>query len=54
MEWWVGATIVPGLLLVVYTLTDSSIAPNGWATHYKIVTLVLGLAFLYAAFYVEE
>ncbi|KAH7158973.1 major facilitator superfamily-domain-containing protein [Fusarium sp. MPI-SDFR-AT-0072] len=53
MDWWGVGTIVPGLLLVVYSLTDSSHAPNGWATPYIIVTLILGVMFLASAWYVE-
>ncbi|KAJ0386926.1 hypothetical protein COL922a_003402 [Colletotrichum nupharicola] len=53
MDWWGVATIVPGLLLVVYAITDSSHAPQGWASPQIIVTLVLGVAFLVGAWYVE-
>ncbi|KAL0943024.1 MFS multidrug transporter [Colletotrichum truncatum] len=53
MDWWGVATIVPGLLLVVYAITDSSQAPNGWASPQIIVTLILGAAFLVGAWYVE-
>ncbi|KAL4732640.1 hypothetical protein ACLX1H_001658 [Fusarium chlamydosporum] len=54
MDWWGVGTIVPGLLLIVYSLTDSSHAPDGWATPYIIVTLILGVLFLIAAWYVEN
>ncbi|OLN87008.1 Drug resistance protein YOR378W-like 5 [Colletotrichum chlorophyti] len=54
MDWWGVATIVPGLLLVVYAITDSSHAPNGWASPQIIVTLILGVALLVAAWYVES
>lgn len=53
MDWWGVATIVPGLLLVIYSLTDSSHAPQGWKTPYVIVTLILGVAFLLGAWYVQ-
>ncbi|KAH8706293.1 major facilitator superfamily domain-containing protein [Ilyonectria robusta] len=53
MDWWGIATIVPGLLLIVYAITDSSHAPQGWKTPYIIVTLVLGVLFLIGAWYVE-
>ncbi|KAF9880575.1 major facilitator superfamily transporter [Colletotrichum karsti] len=53
MDWWGVATIVPGLLLLVYAITDSSHAPQGWASPQIIVTLVLGVALLVAAWYVE-
>jgi MFS family permease len=46
-------TIVPGLLLLVFAITDGAHAPNGWATSYIIVTFVLGVLFLAAAVYVE-
>ncbi|KAI3546921.1 major facilitator superfamily transporter [Colletotrichum filicis] len=54
MDWWGVATIVPGLLLVVYAITDSSHAPQGWASPQILVTLILGVAFLVAAWYVES
>ncbi|KAK2059011.1 major facilitator superfamily transporter [Colletotrichum caudatum] len=54
MDWWGVATIVPGLLLVVYAITDSSHAPGGWASPQILVTLLLGVAFLGAAWYVES
>ncbi|KAK7424249.1 hypothetical protein QQX98_000517 [Neonectria punicea] len=53
MDWWGFATIVPGLLLIVYSITDSSHAPDGWKTPYIIVTLILGICFLVGAWYVE-
>lgn len=54
MDWWGAATIVPGLLLVVYAITDSSHAPQGWASPQILVTLILGVVFLVAAWYVES
>ncbi|OHE91327.1 major facilitator superfamily transporter [Colletotrichum orchidophilum] len=54
MDWWGAATIVPGLLLVVYAITDSSHAPQGWASPQILVTLILGVALLVAAWYVES
>jgi len=53
MDYLGVATIVPGLLLVVFAITDGAHAPNGWATSYIIVTFVLGVLFLAAAMYVE-
>ncbi|GME22039.1 Efflux pump antibiotic resistance protein [Neofusicoccum parvum] len=53
MDWWGLVTIVPGLLLVVFAITDSSHAPQRWATPYIIVTFVIGVLCLCAAFYVE-
>ncbi|MCJ1419314.1 hypothetical protein MMC32_005668 [Xylographa parallela] len=45
--------IVSGLILVVFAVTDSSSAPEGWATPYVLVTLVLGIIVLGGAFYIE-
>lgn len=53
MDWLGVATIVPGLILVVYALTDGSHAPQGWRTPYIIATFVLGALLLCAAVYVE-
>ncbi|MCJ1437827.1 hypothetical protein MMC27_007214 [Xylographa pallens] len=53
MDWLGAASIVPGLILVVFAVTDSSHAPNGWKTLYVYVTLILGTALLCAAFYIE-
>ncbi|KAK9774620.1 putative Major facilitator superfamily (MFS) profile domain-containing protein [Seiridium cardinale] len=53
MDWLGVATIVPGLVLVVYALTDGSHAPNGWKTPYVIVTFVVGVVLLGIAVYIE-
>jgi MFS family permease len=53
MDWWGCLTIVPGLLLVVFAITDGSHAPNGWRTPYILVTFLAGISLLCAAFYVE-
>lgn len=53
MDWWGLCTTVPGLMLVIYAITDSSHAPNGWASPQIIVTFVIGILFLAAAVYVE-
>jgi MFS family permease len=53
MDYLGMATIVPGLLLVVFAITDGGHAPQGWRTPYIIVTFVLGVLFLAAAVYVE-
>ncbi|KAI1075195.1 MFS general substrate transporter [Whalleya microplaca] len=53
MDWWGVCTIVPGLVLVVYALTDGGNAPNGWRTPYVYVTFILGGLLLAAAVYVE-
>ncbi|KNG48603.1 MFS general substrate transporter [Stemphylium lycopersici] len=53
MDWWGTATVVPGLVLVVFALTDGSHAPQGWATPYIPVTFVIGWLFLGAFIYIE-
>lgn len=53
MDYLGMATIVPGLLLVVFAITDGAHAPNGWRTSYIIVTFVVGVLLLAAAIYVE-
>jgi MFS family permease len=53
MDWWGVATIVPGVALVVYALTDGSHAPQGWRTPYIIVTFVIGALLLCVAVYIE-
>ncbi|OAA54667.1 membrane transporter [Cordyceps fumosorosea ARSEF 2679] len=53
MDWLGAATIVPGLTLVVFALTDGGQAPQGWKTPYIYVLLVVGLLFLAAAVYVQ-
>ena len=53
MDWLGSLTIVPGLLLVVYALTDSSHAPKRWGTPYIYATLILGVLLLCGAVYIE-
>lgn len=53
MDWLGVFTIVPGLMLVVFAITDSSHAPEGWKTSYIYVTFLLGCLFLGGAIYVE-
>ncbi|EMD58837.1 hypothetical protein GGP41_000644 [Bipolaris sorokiniana] len=53
MDWWGTATVVPGLVLVIFALTDGSHAPQGWATPYIPVTFILGWIFLGAFVYIE-
>ena len=53
MDWLGFLNIVPGLILVVFVITDSSHAPDGWRTPYVYVTFVLGALFLSVAVYVE-
>ena len=53
MDWPGASLIVSGLILVVFAITDSSGAPNGWRTPYIYVLLIVGSLLLGAAFYVE-
>ncbi|KAF5001495.1 hypothetical protein FDECE_10933 [Fusarium decemcellulare] len=53
MDWPGVATIVPGLILLVYAVTDSSHAQNGWASPQIIVTFVASACFLALAVYIE-
>lgn len=54
MDWWGLCTIVPGIALVSYVLTDANHAPNGWKTPYVYICLILGCLFLAAAVYVQK
>ncbi|KAF4595372.1 drug resistance protein [Ophiocordyceps camponoti-floridani] len=51
MDWLGVVTIVPGLVLVIFALTDGGHAPDGWRTPYIYTTLCLGIVFLAAAVY---
>ncbi|KAI1340628.1 major facilitator superfamily domain-containing protein [Xylariaceae sp. FL0016] len=53
MDWLGAATIVPGLVLVVYALTDGGSAPDGWRTPYIYVTFVIGGLLLCTSVYIE-
>ncbi|KAK5988070.1 Efflux pump terJ-like protein [Cladobotryum mycophilum] len=53
MDWYGVCTTVPGLMLVIYAITDSANAPGGWISPRILTTLILGLIFLGAAVYVE-
>jgi MFS family permease len=53
MDWWGVATIVPGLVMLTFAITDGAHAENGFATPYIIATCVCGVVFLAAAVYVE-
>ena len=53
MDWLGSVTIVSGLILLVFAITDSSGAPDGWRTPYVIVTLIFGILLLGGAFYIE-
>lgn len=53
MDWWGVCTMVPGLVLFIYAVTDSRQAKGGWSSPQIIVALLAGLLFLAAAIYVE-
>jgi MFS family permease len=53
MDWLGSTAVVCGLILVVFAITQSSHATNGWATPYIPVTLILGVWVLGVAFYIE-
>lgn len=53
MDWLGSLTTTSGLILVVFAITDSSHAYDGWTTPYILVTFLLGWTILGAAFYVE-
>jgi hypothetical protein len=53
MDYWGSLTIVSGLVLVVFAITESAHAPNGWATPYIPALLVVGIVSLAVAVYIE-
>lgn len=53
MDWPGSVTTIIGSILLVFAITDSAHAPNGWSTPYIYVTFILAILFLGAAFYVE-
>jgi MFS family permease len=53
MDWWGVGTIVPGLLLLVYSLTDATNAPGGFASPRICLTFVIGVIMLGLAVRVE-
>ncbi|RYP04038.1 hypothetical protein DL764_004732 [Monosporascus ibericus] len=53
MDWRGLCTVVPGLILVVFALTDGGHAPDGWRTPYIFLTFIVGLLFLCVAVYVQ-
>ncbi|SPJ88782.1 related to multidrug resistance protein [Fusarium torulosum] len=53
MDWLGTATVVPGLSLVVFALTDGGNAPRGWRTPYVYIALILGIVFLALFVYIE-
>ncbi|GME51268.1 MFS transporter [Neofusicoccum parvum] len=53
MDWWGAILISVGLILVVFAITDSAHAPNGWSNPYIFVLFIVGMLILAAAVYVE-
>jgi hypothetical protein len=53
MDWLGNITIVSGLVLLVFAITDSSHAPKGWSTPYIYVTFVVAFLMFCVAFYIE-
>ncbi|KAF7536401.1 hypothetical protein G7054_g4572 [Neopestalotiopsis clavispora] len=53
MDWPGALTIAVGLTLVVFAITQSAHAPEGWKTPYIPVCFVVGILSLVAAGYVE-
>lgn len=53
MDWLGSLSTIVGLILLVFGITASGHAPDGWATPYILVTFLLGLLVLGVAFYVE-
>ncbi|KAK3671171.1 hypothetical protein LTR78_008972 [Recurvomyces mirabilis] len=53
MDWWGSATTIIALILLVFAVTQSAHAPQGWATPYIYVTLILAVAAFAATIYVE-
>lgn len=53
MDWLGIVTLVPGLCLTVFAITDSSNAAQGWRSVHILVALIFGLIFLGTTAYVE-
>ena len=53
MDWWGSITMIVGLILVTFALTESSHAPQGWRTPYIPTLLIVGLLSLGATGYIE-
>ncbi|KAI0016284.1 membrane transporter [Xylariomycetidae sp. FL0641] len=53
MDWWGCATSVAALLLLVYSITDSSHVEGGWRSPQILVTFILSVFCLGAFAYVE-
>jgi MFS family permease len=53
MDWLGSASLVVGLVLFVFAITDSAHASHGWRTPYIYVTFILSILVLGAAIYIE-
>lgn len=53
MDYWGSLTIVSGLVLVVFAITQSAHAADGWRTPYIPALFTVGCLILLAAIYVE-
>ncbi|XHG07858.1 hypothetical protein AWENTII_010990 [Aspergillus wentii] len=53
MDWKGAALVIPGLVLVIFAIADSSVAPQGWRTPYIYVCFILGMIILGVMVYVE-
>jgi MFS family permease len=54
MDYPGAITIICGLALTVFAITQSAHAPSGWKASYIPVCFVLGIIFLFAAIYIEN
>jgi MFS family permease len=53
MDWFGAATIVSGLVLVVFAITESAHVEKGWRTPYIPTLFVVGCLSLFLAVYIE-
>ena len=53
MDWFGAATIVSGLVLVVFAITETAHAEEGWRTPYIPTLFVVGCLSLFLAVYIE-
>lgn len=53
MDWLGVITMIPGIMLTVFAIQDSSRAPHGWASPRILICLGVGILFLCLAVYVE-
>jgi MFS family permease len=53
MDWLGTCTIIPGLMLLVYAITDSSRQPKGWLAPQILTCVIIGILLLVGAVYIE-